>query len=198
MIIVGIDLSLTSTGLAKTVRYHSDPTTMTTALAMSKGKNKDTLAQRFDRQTKLTNQILEYVLGSREYSPTWSAELVVIEGLFASGQLGGSQIDRFGLWWRVVGSVLLYRIPVLVVTASQGKKFLTGAGNADKGTMVRYASKLWPDWEPSTANSTEDEADAIALASIGLALTGEPPFEMTVARKEVIKKLEPQAKEIGL
>lgn len=180
--VVGIDLSLTSTGLA---RITSDGT-VTTALATSKGHNKDTITQRFIRQTKLTNQILEFTKENL-------ADHVVIEGLFSSGQVGGSQLDRFGLWWRVVGSLLLWEIPVTVAVASQAKKFLTGHGKADKGTMVRAASKLWPDWEPSTPDSSEDEADAIALASIGVALLTAPgaetPFAITDYRKEVLDKL---------
>ena len=54
------------------------------------------------------------------------------------------------------------------------------------------ASKMWPDWEPSTAKSSEDEADAAALAGIGLALLGKAPFALTKNRVEVVEKLQPQ------
>lgn len=188
--VVGIDLSLTSTGLA---RLSSHIPVVETKLATSKGHNNDTLTQRFERQTILTNQVLEFAR---------DADLVCIEYIFASGQVGGSQIDRFGLWWRVVGSLLLWQIPVLHPTASQGKKFLTGSGKADKGTMVRCALRTWPDWEPSTNSASEDEADAIAMASIGVALLeaehGQTlPFEMPKYRVDVMDKLKVQAKEIG-
>lgn len=181
-VVVGIDLSLTSTGLARVAGGR-----VTTSLATSSGKLKDTLEQRFVRQTLLTNSILEFVKGSLP-------DLVVIEGLFSSGQVGGSQLDRFGLWWRVVGSLLLWEIPTTVVTATQAKKFLAGSGKADKGSMVRAAGKLWPDWEPSTTHSSEDEADAIALASVGVALHSverdlEVPFTMPEYRHEIIAKL---------
>lgn len=182
---VGIDLSLTSTGLARV----SDAGDVTTTLATSTGKTKDTLLQRFIRQTKLTDAVLDFV------KEGGLPDVVIIEGLFAAGQVGGMQLDRFGLWWRVVGSLLIWEVPVYVVTASQGKKFLAGSGKADKGSMVRAAGKLWPDWEPSTPHSSEDEADAIAMASVGLALTarapgvGGVPFTITDYRKEVLDKL---------
>lgn len=181
--VVGIDLSLTSTGLARVERDN----VLVTGLATSTGKTKDSLTVRFIRQTNLTNQILEFVKAD-------VPSLVVIESLFASGQVGGAQLDRFGLWWRVVGSLLLWEIPVIEVAATQAKKFLAGSGKADKGTMVRAAGKAWPDWEPSTAHSSEDEADAIALASIGLALQAKEtdvrlPFALPDYRAEIVTKL---------
>lgn len=177
---VGIDLSLTSTGLARVTDYGD----VTTTLATSTGKTKDTLTQRFIRQTLLTDAVLDFV--KEDGLP----DVVIIEGLFSSGQVGGMQLDRFGLWWRVVGSLLIWEVPVYVVTASQGKKFLAGSGKADKGSMVRAATKLWPSWEPSTPHSSEDEADAIAMASVGLALTAQNvPFTITDYRAEVLDKL---------
>lgn len=177
---IGIDLSLTSTGLA----WVNDAGEVVTTLATSTGKTKDTLLQRFIRQTRLTDAVLDFVKAQG------LPDIAIIEGLFSAGQVGGMQLDRFGLWWRVVGSLLLWEVPVYVVAASQGKKFLAGSGKADKGSMVRAAGKLWPSWEPSTPHSSEDEADAIAMASVGLALTGaDVPFTITDYRKEVLGKL---------
>lgn len=188
--VAGIDLSLTSTGMALAT-VDSDDTSfkvsatssIETRLAVSKGKTKDSLEQRFARQSTLYSQITEWV---------WSADLIVIEGLFSAGQVGGSQIDRCGLWWRVVGGLMNKGHRVIVVSPLQAKKFLTGAGNADKGTMVRRAGQLWSDWEPSTPSSSEDEADAIALASVGLGVLDLAPFDMAGYRVELATKLKEQ------
>lgn len=188
--IVGIDLSLTSTGVATLVDG-----TLTTTRVTSKGHTADSLARRFERQTIITDQLLELAKG---------ASLVVIEGLF-TGPKAGHVIDRAGAWWRVAGSLMLWNIPVLVIPATQAKMFLTGKGNADKGTMVMVASKLWPDWMPSSDSNAEDEADAIALVMVGLAVAGTEagdldrmPFEMPDYRTNVVTKLQPQVKELGL
>lgn len=189
--ITGIDLSLTSTGIAQI-----DDGTITTTRVTSTGKTADSLQQRFDRQTIIVDRLLELTKGS---------DLAVIEGLFTAGQRGGHLIDRAGAWWRLAGSLMLWRVPVLVVPPSSAKMFLTGKGNADKGSMVRAAGKLWPDWEPSSDNHAEDEADAIALASVGLVAyqraVGHPeivPFDLPEYRTKVLTKLDAQAKEIGL
>lgn len=195
--VAGIDLSLTSTGLALATAYrHPDTSlavsglpesldnTIETRCVESKGKTKDTLINRGERLEQISSEI--YAWAGR------SADLVVIEGMFAAGQVGGAQLDRHGLWWIVVRGLQRHGVPVVAVAPAQSKKFLTGEGRADKGTMVRWAGKLWPDWEPSTSSKTEDEADAIALASVGLALLDLAPFEMTDYRKDIVKKLRPQ------
>lgn len=189
--IVGVDMSLTGTGVAML-----DDGTMTTTRVESTGHTNDSLNKRFERQTILTDRVLELCRG---------ADFVVIETLFTAKN-AGALIDRAGLWWRIIGSLTMWSIPVVPVTGSQGKKFLTGSGNADKGTMVRWAGKLWPEWVPSSKSKIEDEADAIALASIGLALAVEYGqdlplseeqclFEMPEYRREVIEKLDTVWKE---
>ena len=167
MRIVGIDLSLTGTGLASIVDGLPK-----TEVVTSKGEKADDLTQRFDRQSTISNRILDFVLGPRQpmRSIAYEPDLVVIESLFNSGTFAGSLIDRAGLWWRIVGSLLAWDIPVVHATPGQGKMFLTGAGNADKGAMAMYASKVWSSWEPSTRKNANDEADALALASIGWCL----------------------------
>lgn len=185
MRIVGIDLSLTGTGLASIVDGVPQ-----TKVVVSKGEQADGLEKRFDRQSMICNHVLDFTLGYRvDGQRPESPDLVVIESLFNSGTFAGSLIDRAGLWWRIVGSLLAWDILVVHATPGQGKMFLTGAGNADKGAMAMYFSKLFPDWEPSTRKNANDEADAGALASIGHALVTPPsawPFEPTQYREKVI------------
>jgi crossover junction endodeoxyribonuclease RuvC len=189
MKIVGIDLSLTGTGLASIV----DGVPQTKAV-VSKGEQADPLEQRFDRQSTITNHILDFALGpaGAGFIRSEIPDLVVIESLFNSSTFAGSLIDRAGLWWRIVGSLLAWDVPVVHATPGQGKMFLTGAGNADKGAMAMYFSKIFPGWEPTTKKNANDEADAGALASIGWALVMPPsawPFEPTQYRKKVVDDL---------
>jgi len=184
MKITGIDLSLTGTGVAE-IHWNGTAAMVETSVLTSKGTLKDTLAQRYGRQHGLLYSILGYARGS---------DLVVIETLFAA-QNAGSLIDRAGLWWRVVGVLIACDVPVVYMTATQGKKFLTGNGGADKGAMVHWAGKLWPEWIPATEKNVNDEADAIALASTGLALMVDdhtPLFPMPEYRRKILDDLTKQ------
>lgn len=182
MKITGIDLSLQGTGVAKIecVDWTSQ-VTVETAVVTSKGKLNDSLTVRHTRQVRLMHAVLDHARDS---------DLVVIETLFSAAN-AGSLIDRAGLWWKVVGVLVVCEVPVVHVTATQGKKFLTGNGSADKGAMVHWASKMWPSWNPATEKNVNDEADALALASIGLALVDEDHamFPMPEYRRKVISDL---------
>lgn len=198
MSIVGIDLSLTGTGLARMTSIGMATYAVETAVVISAAPKNPRLQDHFDRQTKISSAVLEFALGQpRGDGHPDAASLVVIEGLFNSGQVGGSLIDRAGLWWRIVGSLLCYDIPVVTAAPMQGKKFLTGAGNADKGAMAMYAAKLYPQWTPSTMKNANDEADAIALASIGVGLQrsdDEWPFQITDYRQKIIDDINKKQK----
>jgi Holliday junction resolvasome RuvABC endonuclease subunit len=185
--IVGIDLSLTGTGLCE---INGEPATdytpamwaISTSVVTSSGKTADTLVDRFARQTKICTAVLTEAKG---------ADLVVIE-YPVSGKYAGHLIDRAGLWWRIVGSLQLWDVPVVSPIPSQAKKFLTGSGNAPKGEVVRWAGKVWPEWEPSSGKNIEDEADAVAMASIGLGMLWpctEWPFSLTQYRTELVATL---------
>lgn len=182
-VVAGIDLSLTSTGLALATVNGDRGHSIETRLVTSKGKRADSLTDRHTRLWKMRQQIIDYVR---------FADFIVIEALFERTR-GGSLLDRAGLWWGVVGDLIAQDadVPVVAVSPTQVKKFATGNGAADKGRMVMAASRMWEGWEPSTARSSEDEADAVALAGIGLALLGLAPFAMTQYRIDVTEKIRP-------
>lgn len=201
MRIVGIDLSLTGTGLAEITLNPGELDELAgvrTAVVPSSGKKDDQLQERFDRQTTICSSVLDFVkgpllLGSPEKLP----DLVVIESLFNSGTFAAGFIDRAGLWWRVVGSILCWDIPVVAATPQQAKKFLTGSGNADKGAMAMYFAKLYPQWTPSTNKNANDEADGGALASIGVGLMASDvdwPFQPTEYRYKIIDDINKKQK----
>lgn len=203
MKVVGIDLSLTGTGLATiedVVISASGPHAwdITSEVITSKGKQDDGLESRFNRQSTISSGVLEYTLGgSYTHELIERPDLVVIESLFNSGTFAGSLIDRAGLWWRIVGTLLVFDVPVVTATPQQGKKFLTGAGNADKGAMAMYAAKLYPQWTPSTSKNANDEADGVALASVGVGLCNSDtdwPFPNTDYRQKIIDDINTKQK----
>lgn len=202
MRVVGIDLSLTGTGLAEITLNPGELDELAgvqTSVVPSSGKKDDQLRERFNRQTSICSEVLDFTLGpSHEHGLLDERpDVVVIESLFSSGQIGGSQIDRSGLWWRVVGSILCWDIPVVTAAPMQAKKFLTGSGNADKGAMAMYFAKLYSQWTPSTNKNANDEADSGALASIGVGLMASDvdwPFPITDYRQKIIDDINAKQK----
>jgi Holliday junction resolvasome RuvABC endonuclease subunit len=152
--VCGIDLSLTSTGLASNDHPASSRTVKTT------GRKSDTLLERTARLKQIVNTIVDY---------TKTANLVVIEGpSFASQH--GSQHDRSGLWWMVVSRLVALDVPIAVMAPTSRAKYVTGKGNANKDTCMLAAAKQWPEFT-ITGNDT---ADAVTLMAAGLDHLGWP------------------------
>lgn len=159
--IVGIDPSLTSTGVAVI-----DPTTgIQLHRIRSKGSKAATLAERSQRLTGLADAVLRHCDG---------ADLVVIESPAYSNSLG-SMHDRSGLWWLIVSDLLTRK--VLEVPPTTRAKYATGHGNAGKDEVLAATIRRHPHLE-ITGN---DIADALTLAAIGARLTGWP-LEPTIPK----------------
>lgn len=157
---VGIDTSLTSTGLAAAgarVGLHR---------MRSSGKADATLAQRVGRADRLAGEI---VLTTLRYKP----DLVVIEAP-SYGSVNGRPHDRSGLWWLVVFALVQgHGLHVMEVPPTNRIKYATGKGSgplADKDVVLANVIRRYTDYDV-TGN---DQADAVLLAAIGKRLLGEP------------------------
>lgn len=154
--VVGIDLSLTSTGLADTDgRTHRIRTK----------KAVDGVPETVERLDRIVNTVMGFVLAA-------DPELVVIEGpSYAS--TGGQQHTRGGLWWIAATRLVEFATPVLVVTPAQRAMYATGSGSAGKDEVLAAAIRRYPVWD-ITGN---DVGDAVVLACIGARLLGHPVEE---------------------
>lgn len=156
---VGIDLSLTSTGLAAA----KDGVMGGVFRVKTTGKKTDVLAQRWQR---LRHDILENVaVWVEDHMP----DLVVIESP-SYGSQHGSQHDRSGLWWLVVEDMFAQGIPVATVTPQGRAKYGTGKGNAGKDEVLAAVVKRYMGVDV-TGN---DIADAVLLAAMGQRHLGTP------------------------
>lgn len=178
--IVGLDVSLTSTGIA-TVATDGHRWTVDTRCVFSSGHRGDSLAERAHRIRNI---------GFDVANATDNADLVVIEGPAYSAGTAGVW-ERGWLWGHLVNRITRDNTPVLEVSPATRAKFATGKGNADKASVAMAVAKMWPDWEPTFPRHANDEADALCLASIGAFLTvpPHPPFAATNYRAEAIYKL---------
>lgn len=153
--ILGLDLSLTSTGWATIAR---------TDHMLSAGcgviTSKPTGNTWNDRLTRIQN------ITDRITAGTDRPTLAILEGpSYGSGRAGGQSgvHDRAGLWWAVYDRLTAHGIPTAVVAPKSRAKWATDRGNAGKAEVAVGVARLWPD---ITAR-TDDEWDALALASMG-------------------------------
>lgn len=155
--VLGLDLSLTSTGLAWVVDGAAEVSRI-----RSTGRKGATLAQRDARLYDLRAQIALTVEG---YPP----DLVVIEQP-AFSRTTGHMHDRSGLWWLVVADLHLAGIRTVEVAPTARAKYATGKGNAGKDEVLAAVVRRYPAVEV-TGN---DEADALILAAMGTRHLGQP------------------------
>lgn len=173
--VVGLDLSLTNTGIAH-IAWNGAEVTADIHRAQSKGSKTDTWEARSVRILNLANEIQKRIL---------PAALVVVEGPSFSS-VSVSSHDRSWLWGKVFDRMMLNGVPVVVVPPASAKKWACGKGNADKDDMMLAAARMWPALE----GIKNDTADALALAGIGMQLLEGPcPFPLYAYRCEVVDKL---------
>lgn len=171
--VLGLDLSLTGTGLAA-VTSDGGFTVITEG---STGKRGDTLADRDRRLADLARRIGLFVQDWDDYA------IAVIEGPSVMSQ-GGSNWDRAGLWWLVVQQLDPAR--TAVAAPSTVKKWSAGKGSADKAAVAGGVTRLWPEFECANDN----EADALALASMGAQRLGMQLFPKRAHHSDALLKVE--------
>lgn len=157
-VVVGIDLSLASTGIA---RIDTAWGTTTVDRIVSKGKKDACL---FDRYTRLDR------IACQAAKLAEDADLVVIEGPSFGQSRQGGEHDRAGLWWMVAQLILCFPTPLVEVPPATLKKYATGKGNAPKDAVLAAVVRRYPDVDVAG----NDQADALVLAAMGARRLGEP------------------------
>ena len=164
--VLGLDLSLTSTGVAVAER--------TWRLKPRPVRQDAPLAARFVRHRTLRSQLLEILVEVRP-------ELVVVEGPSHASQ-GGHEHERGGFWWGVLDLVDEAGIDIAVATPTMIKKYATGKGNADKDLVLSSAVRRFG-W----FDGGNDEADALWACAMGHALRGQPLLDLPAAHQDALK-----------
>lgn len=176
---VGIDPSLTSTGVAVLVdgrpahygRYGRD------------GHNGATYHSRNNRIRQLRTEVWKAATSAGR------PDIVIIEEHPYAISVSGSEFDRAGLWHMIFEAFDARGIPSVIVGNTIGKAWVTGAGNASKLDMIAAID----DWFWGQLNDPEhpgplgawrkkdnadDVADAFGYATMGAFKLGDPiPFE---------------------
>lgn len=163
--VIGLDLSLTSTGIAV---INTDTGDVTIDRIQSKGTKDATLEERRSRLTTLQYAVQTAITKAHEATEVVSIPLVVIEQPAFSRQTGHMH-DRSGLWWLVVAHAGKW-YDVAEVSPTARAKYAAGKGNASKDAVLAAVVRRYPQVEV-TGN---DEADALALAAMGARHLGHP------------------------
>lgn len=158
---IGLDLSLTSTGLVL-----MDTTgVIEMENVKSSGKKGDGYAEFLTRIDFLHTRVQDWV---RYVSVTGKPSLAVIESP-SHGSKFGNPHERAGLWWDVYRTLTQRGIPVATVAPATRAKYITGNGRADKKEVLAAARVLYGDDLPN-----DDVADAAGLAAMGMRRLGFP------------------------
>lgn len=164
-IVVGIDPSLTNTGIA--ILTDGQPTALK-SIGHPNPKAHNTYAHRSDRIVSQTRTI------TRLIEDTCLPDLAVIEGP-AYAHANAYTHDASGLWWGLYSALRARHIPTTVIAPKTRALWATGNGNADKTTVLAEVR----DWWPSHCIRNHDIADALVLALAGAFHLGDPmPFEI--------------------
>ena len=177
--VIGLDISLTRTGIALWRDGH-----MTTTSTVSQPIGAQSWDERNTRIVGQTGSIIRWLSHNAWTDGQPYADLAVIEAPILHGPQTGSFFDRSGLWHGVYSKLRSsgWRIPVAVVNVATLKAWATGKGNADKAMMLHAARREWP------GIPNHDEADSAWLAAMGAAKLGHDPVEMTAWRVSGLAK----------
>lgn len=161
--IVGIDWSLTGTGIVRIVDG-----AIATKLVKSKGTNADSLAMRIERLRSLVKQVRDFALAGYEAQVGGPLPLFLIEQP-AYSKTAGHAHDRSGGWWLLV-HLLAKEGLVVEVAPTTLKRYITGKGNSSKDVVLTSVVRAFPDVFVDDNNV----ADALTLAAMGARQLGRP------------------------
>ena len=163
MNIIGIDLSLTGTGVCLLRDGARELRTINTTA-----------------KTRTEDRLIAIRLAIAQECGCIDA--AIIEGL-SYGSVGGAQAERSALHWMVWVDLYRLGVPYVVVTPMSLKKFVCGTAKVEKSMMIREVFRRW-----NVEAKNDNEADAAALAHLGLVYYGQAEHQ-TIAQQQVVFKL---------
>jgi hypothetical protein len=157
--VVGLDLSLTATGVAKWSSLTPGPELATVHADQLTG---------LARLQAVRSQLTRLVRG---------ADLVVVEALPPGGRLAQGKTayvnERAGLYFMVLDRLHQLGLPYALVQPPQLKGYALGVGGGSKATKAAVIAAVVRRYDASPAN--DNEADACVLAAMGRHHLGDPP-----------------------
>ncbi|WP_214317081.1 hypothetical protein [Nonomuraea sediminis] len=171
--IVGLDLSITSTGMATGLGWCEK--------VGRDGITKLPLRMRYRTLNDLASTII--VLTNAE-----KADLVLVEKLVFNRQDGGrgGAGERSYLYYRVMGTIADAGVPIVEVPQATLKTYALGKGSGSKGEIVDSIARRLPMF---VTRGNHDMADAATLAAMGADHLGHPLADMPKTHRAALDKL---------
>jgi len=169
--LVGVDLSLTSTGIAR-VYLDSDGTVV--------GTHTEVTGQTLPERAPLDEQIDRVDRVARDVvSLVGAPDLLVVEGPLPGGRAAGGTSEEERAWLRGLVYRRIHRagIPLVEVAPSTLKLYATGNGRAGKPLVVQAIRRHYGDRFDiplRKSDGQQDVADAIALVAMAARSVGHP------------------------
>lgn len=174
MRVVGLDISLSSTGFADITNLYPDAVRYgLRSRSIATEASGTSLRGIHSRMSEISDRITRLI-----YSGDHTPSLAVVEGP-SMASLNGSH-NLSGNWWRVVGRLLDNGIPVVQVAPGSLKLYATGSGSmrgpskVTKQMIVNAVNDRYDVGDVRLRAKDNDRADAIVLAAIGARLLGHP------------------------
>lgn len=170
MNVVGIDPSITATGLASTGG--------STRVIGRDGVTKLPLDRRVTVLRQLRAEIVAWAVGR-------CPALVVIEHP-AFSRAGGGAVERHFLFLDIAATLLAQDIPVAEVGPGMRALYATGKSQAKKSVVVDAVARRFPDFE---TGGDENLCDAVVLAAMGADHLGHPLAQMPATHRAALAKV---------
>lgn len=158
--VVGVDLSLTSTGVAQVNPNGVIDTWLVKSKAPTSGS--ETLLSRLDRHMGIVSKITDGFSNNHN-------KFIALEGP-ALNSRHGKQWDRAGLWWSLVDTLVFAGYHVVEIPPNNRAKYATGKARVDKDVVLASAIKRYPEADITNNNI----ADAVILAAMAARHLGFP------------------------
>lgn len=176
IISVGIDLSLTGTGII----FLENGKIIKRRLIKSKPTFNGKPIDEVKRIRKIIEEI-ELMVG--ENKPT----IAVIEGLAFMVRNATALVQLSALNYMTRAMLMDYNIPFVIVAPTSLKKFATGSGASKKDVMLIEVYKRW-----GVSILNDNENDGYCLAQVGLALLEGNSKPLVKFQEEVLELLKKQ------
>lgn len=173
MRVVGLDISLASTGFADIQSIGREYSIVSRSIKTDPPAPGGGLLGTHQRMREISDRITHLI-----YDTGRLPALVVVEGP-SMGSINGSH-NISGNWWRIVDRVLSHGLPVVEVSPLSLKLYATGSGSSrgatkvTKGMVVKAVNDRYDVGDLKLRAKDNDQADAIVLAAIGARLLGHP------------------------
>lgn len=181
--IIGIDPSLQSTGLAVLGPSQIDPYwAVRTIRSAAPVAPPDSDMAQLRRMEKIVGQLRRAI---EELTCGVKPTYFVIEAPAFSKNVGMAH-ERAGLWWMIYQMAAGWgHTPILVVKPNLRAKYATGNGNAGKDEVMLATSRRYPEAPISNNN----EADTVVLAAMGARMLGVPVDKLPLTHLDAMKTL---------